>query len=1152
MGLSPVLPGLGHCNVVECRVTLLGRVRISAGDVVVDEPALPGRQGRLVLAYLVCHRDRPVSHAELAEVLWPGNSPRAWEAALSSVVSRLRAVLPGEAVIAGGPGRYQFLAPSGSWVDVEQVAEQLARAQRASAAGDATGAQRSAGRAVGLARAPLLSGLDGEWLDRQRELLRGHLISGLEVLARYDEPAAAVRHAEEVLTLEPFRESAHRLLIEAHLAAGNRAQALRAYERCREVLADALGVDPSPRTEQCYLRALRLGPTATTGQLPLPAVLARPERGRFVGRDVELGRLRQLLTERRHLALVTGEPGIGKTRLAFQYAQAAHAAGASVLCGRCDEERITPYQPFVQALRQLIASQPPDVVAALTGLWASDLARLLPELAERLQDLPAPIAAEPDTQRYRLFEGVAATLDAQARRAPLLLLIDDLQWADRPTLLLLGHLLRSTESVTLLVVATCRDGEVAAEHPLTALLADLHRDELVTRLPLGSLTVAEVSDMLENRPDLAAGIHRLTAGNPFFIRQLVRHLDETGEELDSAGVPAGVTDVVRRRLSLLDAAGQQSLIIASVIGRWFELPVVARTAGLAEPDVLRALEQAAAARLVAEAPDGRFSFVHDLVRKAVYDQLGPSRRARLHRWIGEALESLAPESVGELAGHFCAARDPAVAEKAVDYALHAAAAATVQLGYEEAAGHCEAALELAGDRRGEVALALGEARAKAGDPRAQQAFLDAAQTARVAGAAELLARAALGLSVTWGWTGVVDSDRTHLLEQALTAIGPQDSRLRARLLARLASELYFEPELARRDALSAEAVEVARRLDDPATLGRCLDARIYAIWGPGGAEERLQAAQEIVRLAKTADDPELALSGHAWGITATTALGDIPALDAQLVAYATLADWLRQPRYQWYVRSRRAMRAALAGEFDAAMRCAHEGWTIARQASEPDADNVYSQRLMVWFERPGPAAVTELNAQLATLEAGLPPDADVIDGVRAYAVLIHALLGEELTARSQLGHLTPERLRRKHRDFEWTNTMIATAWASVRLGAVAQMETIAELLAPYARYGAIDAGAVMFLGSTAYTLGMLATTLGCFNEAEAYLDQALAFHQNMGATPWIARTRFEQGRLAIRRGCGADADVPLAEAGRIAERLDMRALIADLAALTRA
>ncbi|MGH3575743.1 MAG: AAA family ATPase, partial [Pseudonocardiaceae bacterium] len=325
---------------------------------------------------------------------------------------------------------------------------ELDAAQRALARGDSAGARDSAATAVELARQPLLPGYVGEWLDARREQLRGSLITGLEVLARAAEPAAAVRHAAEALALEPFRESVYQLLIDAHLAAGNRAEALRAYQRCRDVLGTRRGPVAEDAAVLSAGAAAGLSP-AGSGQPPLPAGPAGPERGRFVGRQVELDRLRVLVGSRTRLVLVMGEPGIGKTRLSARFGRGLHAEGSTVLFGRCGEKQVAPYQPFLEALRQLVIGSPPEQLRSMTGIWAPDLALILPELG----DLPAGIAANPDTERFRLFEGVAAMLSATSA----VVVVDDLQWADRSTLLLLRHIVRSAENV--LVVATCRDGE---------------------------------------------------------------------------------------------------------------------------------------------------------------------------------------------------------------------------------------------------------------------------------------------------------------------------------------------------------------------------------------------------------------------------------------------------------------------------------------------------------------------------------------------------------------------------------------------------------------------------------------------------------------------------------------------------------------------
>src|SRR5690348_5636097 len=303
-----------------------------------------------------------------------------------------------------------------------------------------------------------------------------------------------------------------------------------------------------------------------------------------------------------------------------------------------------------------------------------------------------PSAAGPETARYRLFEGVTAALVALSRAAPVVLLIDDLQWADSSTLALLRHLMRHTGQVPVLVVAACREGEVNAGHPLTAVLADLHQQDLVTVVPVPGLDQSEVAAMLEGRALLAAEVHQCTAGNPFFVHQLIRHLAETGsDDLAGAGVPEGVHWVVRRRLALLGTGTWSVLTVAAVIGHRFGAGLVGRVTGLGEPAALEALEGACAARLVTELPGGGFAFIHDLVREAIYAQLGANRRALLHQAIADSLETLAPGSAAELARHYRAA-GPGASGKAVHYAVAAAEAATAQLAHDDAARYYDDAL----------------------------------------------------------------------------------------------------------------------------------------------------------------------------------------------------------------------------------------------------------------------------------------------------------------------------------------------------------------------------------------------------------------------------------------------------------------------------
>src|SRR5262249_20297092 len=286
--------------------------------------------------------------------------------------------------------------------------------------------------------------------------------------------------------------------------------------------------------------------------------------------------------------------------------------------------RTGPSRPVAGALSNLAPGRPAGTLQAITGSWAPDLARLVPQFGDRLPGLAAPPAAGPVTARYRLFEGVVAALVALSRTAPVVLLIDGLQWADGSRGALLGHLMREPGQVPLLIVVTCRESEVSPGHPLTTVLADLHQQDLVTVVPVPALDQSEVAAMLEGRAMLAAEVHQCTAGNPFFVHQLIRHLAETGSgDLADAGVPAGVHWVVRRRLALLGTDTWSALTVAAVIGHRFGAGLVGRVTGLGEQAALEALESACAARLVTELPDvGGFAFIHDLVRAAIYAQLG--------------------------------------------------------------------------------------------------------------------------------------------------------------------------------------------------------------------------------------------------------------------------------------------------------------------------------------------------------------------------------------------------------------------------------------------------------------------------------------------------------------------------------------------------
>ncbi|MEA2313291.1 MAG: hypothetical protein QOE28_3259, partial [Solirubrobacteraceae bacterium] len=486
-----------------------------------------------------------------------------------------------------------------------------------------------------------------------------------------------------------------------------------------------------------------------TDDADLPVALVMADAAPFVGRDDEFTTLTQLWKEastgRGRTALLGGEPGVGKSRLAAQLARRASDDNSSVLYGRCDEGLGVSYQPFVEALRGFVAGCDDLTLRELVGNRAGVLVAFLPELAERLGAVDAPALAEPEAERLRLFEAVADLLDRASRQLPLVVVLDDLHWATAPTLLLLRHVVRSSAQSALLVIGTYRHTEVDNVHGLADLLADLRRDASVTRILLRGLDQAELTQYLQSAAghqldadgqELASLLYTQTEGNPFFVGEMLAHLVETGALVNQdgqwtaaganpsdLGLPEGVREVIGRRVARLSAGAQQMLTMASMVGARFSLRTVELALGSDNDEVIDHLEEAMAAGLLDESDEG-YMFAHALIRQAIHDDVSTVRRARMHRRIGEALEALplSDERVEALALHnreATAASDPT---KALTYAVEAARRANRRFAFEEAAATLEAAVDLVdGDESvdpslvAELLLELSHTKATMGD-----------------------------------------------------------------------------------------------------------------------------------------------------------------------------------------------------------------------------------------------------------------------------------------------------------------------------------------------------------------------------------------------------------------------------------------------------
>jgi DNA-binding SARP family transcriptional activator len=1146
-------------------------------DVEVDGRALagrlPGRQGRLLLAYLAVNRHRACSRGELIDVLWPENPPAAAPAALSALLSKLRRLLGERALVGRSEVR---LAPDGPVsLDVEEAAAAARRAAAARAEARWADAAAAARAALAADPATFLPDCDGPWVVEKRAVLEGVRARALELLAeaalRAGELGEAEQAASAAIVAAPFRESAHRLLMEVHEAAGNQAEALRAYELLRRRLRDELGAAPGPAAMAVHERLLRGGPAPqrtrplAPRRWPAPLDAAR-ERHAFVGRSVETAfleeRWREAAGGARRMAVVAGEAGIGKTRLVAELAAVAHAQGAVVLYGRFDEEPAAPYQAVVELLRGWAGGASLAPLGERLGARAAELGAVLPELAVAERDGGGePLrSGEPDARRLRFFDAIAALFGEIAGPAPLLVVLDDVHWADLPTLQLVAHLVRAPAPERALFLATLRPGEEPEQ--LAALLERLRRDGTLERLALEGLDAAETGALVAalggrpSTPSFVEALHGETEGNPFFIEEVVRHLaDADGRlggalALQEAGVPEGVRAITRRRLGRLGEPAREMLAVAAVIGRTFDFDVLEAVGPLAGDELVAALDEAVAARVLREDRErvGRYAFGHALMRATLYDGLSALRRARLHSRVGEALIARRGTHVGQLAHHFALAAPVDRPERAVDFALAAGRRADRLLAWEEAAGHYGAALralELTGEpderRRCELLLALGGSQERAGAPETRATFAAAAETARALGDAALLARAALGYAGRWSQLGRVEDDVAALLQEALGALGDDASALRARLLARLALELYYAEDPGRRLALSEEAAELARRLGDPHALATCLDARHYALWRPETVHERLQVAAELRRLAKAVGDRELELEGMGWSVVDLLELGAVEAADAQIEAASRLAASLQRPLYLWWTSLFRCARAQIAGEFDAAERLAEETLAIGQRGHAENAVHVYAQAMFNIRREQGRLA--EVEDAVRRFIAMYP----AVPAWRCTLALLHVELGREAAAREELDAIAAQGFDRLPCDANWLIAITLLAEVCGRLGDVARAGELYPLLEPYAGRNVVVGRAATCNGSASRLLGILAAVRGDWERGERHFADALAMHAAMGARPWTARTQVAWAELRLARGARGDAAAArllLAEAVATADTLGMVALAA--------
>jgi len=850
----------------------------------------------------------------------------------------------------------------------------------------------------------------------------------------------------------------------------------------------------------------------------------------FVGRERELDALLRGLETASggsgRLFLVSGEPGIGKSRLADELTAEARRLGARVLWGRSWEAGGAPaYWPWVQSLRSLVHDLGPRALGQQVGPGLAQVAQLVPDLRELVPALPPVPASDPDTARFRLFEATAAFVKRAAEERPLVFVLDDLHVADTPSLLLLEFLAGDLGDAHVLILAAYRDTELDPQRPLATRVAELARQTSTRRLRLRGIdepAVArffELTAGLEPDPGLVALVHSETEGNPLFVGEVVQLLAAEGaleRPADAASwrlaVPEGVREVITRRLARLSEEANRVLALASVLGRDFDLESLERLAGLTRDELLDLLDEAAAARIVAEMPEtlGRMRFSHALVRDALYDELPPARRVRHHRSVGEALEAryrgdLEPH-LAELAHHFVRAAPGGDVDGAVEYARRAADRAVGLLAFEEAVRLFRLALQALDLRptldarvESELLIGLGDAQARAGDgPGARETFLRAAAVARGLQTSDLLASAALGYGGRFLWARAgTDPHLIPLLEEALAALPVADSPLRVRVLTRLAGALRDQHDRAPRAALSEKAVEMARRLGDPDTLAFALEGRTTAILWPENPDERIALAAEQAYVAAGLGDRERAAQPAYARVMAALELGDMPAVTESLDDYARTTEDLRQPAWQWLLVATRATLALFDGRLAEAEGLIEDALAIGGRAQASDA--VLSHRVQLFtlrLHRGGLAGVEDMVRRSIVEYPARPM-------FRCMLGYLLAELGRGTDAHALLDDLADDRFAGLPLTNEWLLSLGFLADVAHALGDAERAATLYELLLPYAGRNASTADYIA-TGSVSRPLGVAAATASRWREAERHFDEALAENSRMGARPWVA------------------------------------------------
>ena len=829
--------------------------------------------------------------------------------------------------------------------------------------------------------------------------------------------------------------------------------------------------------------------SVSAGSVPLPGRLvgaASDALFGFFGRGPELdvfgeARKRARSAQRCQAVFVAGEAGIGKTALLAQVGRAAHEQGSVVLFGHADEGLGVAYQPWIEVASSLVRYSDPGILEALRPGERGALVRLVPEVGGETDRV-----GDPDTERLLLLEGVTELLAAASQEHPVLVVLDDLHWADTASLQLLRHVIASTVPMDLVVACSYRDTELVRGDSLTKLLADLRREANVARVGLRGLEDHEVVELLaaaaghvldDAGVGLAHALRRETDGNPFFTAELLRHLGETGGivlgedghwtvggELEELGLPSSVRDVVGRRVERLGEDALRVLSLAAVIGREFPLDMLARLTDIGEEALLDVMDAAVAAAVLAESAEtDRYRFAHALIQHTLYDELSPARRQRAHQRVAEALETDAPHEdpavLAELARHWIAATRPADLDKAIDYARRAGDAARDALAPDDAIRWYQQSLDMLTrqatpdeHQRAELLAALGIAQRHSGEPDYRQTLLHAASLAEQREDTNLLVQVALGFPMVESLVG--DTDTKRVAAAALDRVGAEPTPTRAKLLAVLANAHDAAGEWEIRRDLALNAADAARQSHDDAAFVQVIGTTGITLATPDRATQNLEELERATMLADRIGDPVLRVQTRYHLIGARYRQCDLVGADRLLTELEDIVERVGLPYQRWEMGQVVAGRLTLAGRLTDAEAANDKALEFGTAAGAPEAFGSYGGLLFQirWHQ--------DRVDEVADLFLDAARDNPSMASLRAAVPMLLCELGRIDEARDRL---TAEVARGFDYPYdtvwltEMRNLLDAVATTGDRVGA----RTLVDRVAPYASHVVAPSGALI-------------------------------------------------------------------------------------------